>query len=236
MDHTCARSCRCAIESVTALGAAHETLHDAGCDGPPWRVRLVGLEPFLRLCKGLFADDRRNGDGDPILSRPLVAGAVTWRDATTQSYWPRDPLARRKRRLAKARLAFVRRIAQHAPDRRALPAATSFAGGDCMFVQQAGDGADAETLNAVQLEHPSHDSSLLFIDLVVRRRMVRLADKTISERSAAQHADFRISEVAVSRSTAWARCSRASPSSRARALSCRSRSRALALSFLISAA
>ena len=144
-----ARTRRCPIESVTALGAAHETLHDAGCDGPPWRVNLVGLEPFLRQRKGLFADDGRNRDADPILSRPLVAGAVTRGDATTHSYWPCDPLARRKRRLAKARLAFVRRIAQHAPDRRALPAATSLAGGDRMFVQEAGDGADAETLNAI---------------------------------------------------------------------------------------
>ena len=31
---------------------------------------------------------------------------------------------------------------------------------------------------------------LLFVDLIVRRRMVRLADKTIPERSTAQHADF----------------------------------------------
>src|SRR5260370_1009847 len=33
----------------------------------------------------------------------------------------------------------------------------------------------------------------LFVDLIVRRRMVRLADNTIPERSAAQHADFALS-------------------------------------------
>src|SRR5262249_4105651 len=39
-------------------------------------------------------------------------------------------------------------------------------------------------------EHPSHDPSLLFVDLVVRSRVICLADKMVSERSAAQHADF----------------------------------------------
>src|SRR5258708_19860290 len=64
VDRACARSRRCAIESVTALGAAYKTLHDAGRDGPPRRMSLVGLEPFQRERKGLFADDRRHGDRD----------------------------------------------------------------------------------------------------------------------------------------------------------------------------
>jgi hypothetical protein len=39
-------------------------------------MSLVGLDPFLRERKGLFADYRRHGDRDPIPSRLLVAGAV----------------------------------------------------------------------------------------------------------------------------------------------------------------
>src|SRR3974377_1416535 len=117
MDRACTRSRRCPIERVAAVSAAHETLHHTGRDGPSWRVNLVGLGPFLRQRKGLFADDGRNSNGDPILSRPLVAGAVARGDATTHPYRPRDPLARCKHRLAKARLPLVRRIAQHAPDR-----------------------------------------------------------------------------------------------------------------------
>ena len=58
MERTCARSRRCAIESVTALGATHETLHDAGCNGPPRRVSLVGLEPFLGERESLFITDK----------------------------------------------------------------------------------------------------------------------------------------------------------------------------------
>ena len=190
MDPAGARSRRCAIEGVSALAAAHETLHDAGRDSPPRRVSLVGLEPFLREREGVIADDRRNGDRDPILPRPLVVRTVTRRDAATQPYRPGDPLTRRQRRLAKASLAFVRRITQHAPDRRTFPPATSLAGGDCLVVQEAGNGANAETFNGVQFEHPPHNPSLLFVNLIVRRRMVRLADKSIPERSAAQHADF----------------------------------------------
>jgi len=112
-------------------------------------MSLVGLKPFLRERKGLFADDRRHGDRDPIPSRLLVAGAVASGNAATHPYWPRDPLARCKRRLTKAGLAFVRRISQHAPNRRALPPTASLAGGDCLFVQEVSDGADAEPLNGV---------------------------------------------------------------------------------------
>jgi hypothetical protein len=99
----------------------------------------------------------------------IGARAVKGRDTATQPYRPGDPLTRRHRRFAKARLAFVRRIAQHAPDRRTLPAATSLAGGDCLFVQEAGNGANAEALSGVQFEHPPHNPSLLFVDLIVRR-------------------------------------------------------------------
>ena len=71
-----------------------------------------------------------------------------------------------------------------------LPAATLLARGNCLFVQQAGDGANAETLNAVQFEHPTHYASLLFVDLEARSGVICLANKPISERSAAQHANF----------------------------------------------
>jgi hypothetical protein len=82
MDRAGARSRRCAIEGVSALGATYETLHDARRDGPPRRVGLVSLESFLRKREGVIADDRRHGNRDPILSRPLMARTVTRRDAT----------------------------------------------------------------------------------------------------------------------------------------------------------
>src|SRR5260370_17833622 len=45
-------------------------------------MRLVGLKPFLSERKNLFADDRRHSDRDPILPRPLMAGAVARGNAT----------------------------------------------------------------------------------------------------------------------------------------------------------
>src|SRR5215468_9681576 len=69
--------------------------------------------------------------------------------ATAHADRPRDPLARRHRRLAETRLTFVRRIAEYAPHRRALPATASLVSGDGLFVHQPSDGANAEAMNAV---------------------------------------------------------------------------------------
>src|SRR5258708_9922670 len=102
VDRACARSRRCAIESVTALGAAYKTLHDAGRDGPPRRMSLVGLEPFQRERKGLFADDRRHGERDPIPPRLLVPGAVWDCHCATQPHWPTVSLARLHHRVREA--------------------------------------------------------------------------------------------------------------------------------------
>ena len=112
-------------------------------------MNLVGLESFLSKREGLLADDRRYRNRDPILSRPLVAGAVAIGHATAHADRPRDPLARRNRRLAETRLTFVRWIAKYAPHRRALPATASLVSGDGLFVHQPSDGANAEAMNAV---------------------------------------------------------------------------------------
>jgi hypothetical protein len=149
VDLTCARSRRSPIEGVAALGAAHEPLHDTGSYGAPRRMNLVSLESFLGECKGLLADDWRHRNRDPILSCSLVTGAVTSGHATAHPDRPRDALARGYRRLTETRLTFVRWIAQHAPHCRTLPAATSLAGRDRLFVHQASNCANAEALNAV---------------------------------------------------------------------------------------
>ncbi len=186
VDLTCARSRRSPIEGIAALGAAHEPLHDTGSHGAPRRVNLVSLESFLGECEGLLADDWRHRNRDPILSRSFVTGAVTSGHATAHPDRPRDALARRYRRLTETRLTFVRRIAQHAPHRRTLPAATSLASRDRLFVHQASDGANAEALNAVEFEYLTYDPSLLFVDLIIRGRVVCLADKSISKWSSAR--------------------------------------------------
>jgi hypothetical protein len=159
------------IASKSDRGRSHTwPLHDTGGHGAPRRVNLVGLESLLGKCEGLLADNRRHRNRDPILSRSFVTGAVTSGHATAHPDRPRDALARRHRRLTETRLTFVRRIAQHAPHRRTLPAATSLAGRDRLFVHQTSNGANAEALNAVQFKYLAYDPSLFFVDLIICSR------------------------------------------------------------------
>src|SRR5437660_434469 len=86
-----------------------------------------------------------------------AARAVARGNTTPQPYRPGNPLTRCKHRLAKVCLALVRRIAQHAPYRRALPAATALAGRDSLVVQYASNRTNAETLNAVEFKNPLYN-------------------------------------------------------------------------------
>ena len=99
-------------------------------------------------------------------------------------------MARCYSRLAEARLAFVGGIAQHSPERRALPTAAPPARNNALFRQQSSDGVDADATGSVEIEYPSHHTSLFFIDKVMCGGMIGLADKSIAKRSGAQHADF----------------------------------------------
>jgi hypothetical protein len=184
------RGTGCAIERVAAIGAAHEPLDEARRERPPRRVKLVGAQPFLGQRKDVLADDRRHRDRDPIFRRALVPGAVTRGQAATQADRAGDPPALCGRGFTEACLALVGGIAQHLPHRRAPPATASLAGRNPLFVQHLDNGADAETRNAVELEYPPHHPSLLVVDLVVCGRVLRLADKAVSEGSPAEHADF----------------------------------------------
>src|SRR5919198_4374353 len=62
--------------------------------------------------------------------------------------------------------------------------------GDVFFIQAAGKGPDAKTFSTVQIKHPPYNLRLLVVDLIASGGLIRLADETISERGAAQHADF----------------------------------------------
>jgi hypothetical protein len=76
VDSASARPRGGAVEPVAAFRATHQTLHDTGRDGAPWRVLLVGLQTLFGQCKRLFADNGRHGNFDPLRARKLVIGAV----------------------------------------------------------------------------------------------------------------------------------------------------------------
>ena len=162
-----ARPRRRPIETVAALGAAHQALHDAWRNRAARRVLLVGLQALRGQGVGLFADDRRHGDLDPLGARKLMIGAVARRDAAAQSQRPRYALTRRGPRLSKASLPDIGGIAQHRPDRRTLPLSCPFRGRDLALVETTGDRADAQVLDGVKFIGPPHDARLLFVDLII---------------------------------------------------------------------
>src|ERR1700730_5591084 len=89
--------------------------------------------------------------------------------------------------------AFIGGVTQHGPDRRAFPATGLLARRDPLLIEQAGDRTDAETVNGIALVHPSNDRRLHLVDLVIRRRLLVLANIVIPYRRTAEHADLPLS-------------------------------------------
>ncbi|MEY9299222.1 hypothetical protein ABIF24_003853 [Bradyrhizobium elkanii] len=114
--------------------------------------------------------------------------AIARSDAAAQSQRPRHTHARRDPRLAKAGRSFIRGIAQHRPDRRALPAACFFGCRNLALIEQARDGADAVAFCGVKLVDPAHDTGLSLVDLIIGGRVIGLALVAIAKRSAGKHA------------------------------------------------
>src|SRR5260370_24410588 len=59
---------------------------------------------------------------------------------------------------------------------------------DPLLIEQTGDRTDAEAVNGIVLIHPSNDRRLHLVDLVIRRRLLALANIAIPERRAPEHA------------------------------------------------
>ena len=158
---------RRAIQPVAAFAARHEPLRDAGRSGPALGEDLVLLQPLFGKGEGLFADDRRHRDFDPVFSRPLVTDAVASGEPVAAAQRP-HALARRGAGLAEARSSLVRRIAQHRPHHRAFPARTSGGCGDPAFVELASDRADGHVIFGVMAVDVANHGRLRFDDLVER--------------------------------------------------------------------
>src|ERR1700719_273342 len=126
---------RGAGEGITALLAAHQSLHDTWRDRAASRPFFVLVEKVLSSRKALLAHQRGHRDLYPLLSRTLVADTVARDGATAPAQCPRDANAGSSPGLAESGCAAISRIAQHRPHDRALPAAHLLAGGDAFAVE-----------------------------------------------------------------------------------------------------
>src|SRR6516162_919364 len=143
IDHARTGSRRRAIESVAAFAARYQALHNARRDGAAWRVILVVLKTLCSKRESFFSYDRRYWDSDPLGPGPLVVSAITLCNSAAETDRTCDALALRRLSLVEAGCPFVSRVAQHRPNRRALPTGNSLARRHALLVQQTGDGADA---------------------------------------------------------------------------------------------
>ena len=98
-----------------------------------------------------------------------------------------DMLARRHRGLLKAGRSLIGRVAEHPPDRAALPLSLPRSRRDAAVRKPARDGANRRRLFGVAVKHLPHDRGLRLEDLIARRLPIRLADVAIPVRRARQH-------------------------------------------------
>ena len=83
-----------AVEGVAATLTNQHPLQQRRFEGAPGRMMFVLLQLLLRPVKGLFTDQGRNGNFDPIRSRPLVVGTIAARPSLAFPQRSRDPLSR----------------------------------------------------------------------------------------------------------------------------------------------
>src|SRR5438309_5844654 len=83
IDRAGARSRRCSVKRVAAVGTGHQALHHTGHHRTARCVRFVGFQTLLGEGEGLLIDDRRYWDRDPLALRPLMVCTVTRRNTVS---------------------------------------------------------------------------------------------------------------------------------------------------------
>jgi hypothetical protein len=163
-------------------------LHDARLDGPAGREALVVGQALRRQREGRFADNGRDRHFDPFVARSLVsAGFFAMDCAARQAERLRHLLPRSDLCFIETSRPLVCRIAQHAPYDRPFPAGNPPTCRWSYLPQQPGDGADAQTVDRVFFVHEPHDFRLGCVDLIARRRVVRLASVAVAIGCATQN-------------------------------------------------
>src|SRR5262245_1615387 len=112
-------------------------------------MMLILLQLFLCQSECRFIDQSWNRNLDPVLTRPLMVGAVAATDAISLAQGPSNPLPRPQLRLTETSFAFISGIPQNAPYRRALPASFRTASRNLVFIQQSRNRVDAQIFHRI---------------------------------------------------------------------------------------
>ena len=151
---------------------------------------LVVLEALLGQIEGALVYQRRHGNVmdcargvSPLRACPAPRGPISHAYGTAAATLSSGLL-----RLAEAGRAAIRRVAQHPPDGRALPAGLLLTGGHAQLVEPPGDRADAQPLHGVQIVDLADYFSLSLVHLEVGRALLGLAHVAVAVRRSAQNA------------------------------------------------
>jgi hypothetical protein len=184
---------RLGIVGVAAFPADQQPLQQVTfAAGPGPAEALVLGQLVLHHLEQVGVDDGRDGNGDPMLRRPLLDPVrLTAMFAAT----PRGAQARRGRRGSdtpppEGRAPDVGRVPEHRPDRRAAPGGCTVAGEIPGLVEPAAHRARAQPVVADPLEDQPDNLGLLLDDLVPGDpATVALADVAVAVGRTGQGAD-----------------------------------------------
>ena len=150
---------------------------------------LIFLQLFLCQCECRFIHQSRNWNLDPVLTRPLMVGAVAATDPIPLAQGTSDPLPRPQFRLTKTSFPCISGIPQNAPHCRTLPASFCTASRNLPFIQQSCNCVDAQILHRVVFKYHADNLSFGFNHFVIGFRMVALLHISITVRRPRQYID-----------------------------------------------
>ena len=177
-----------AVAGVAAARAGGQALEQGrGLAGAGGEFLVVGQAARHPL-EGRLVNQGRDVDLEPVAAGAVHGGVGGAGRAPGQ---PGDPVAAGlladAAGLAEAGPAGVGGVAEHAPDRGAVPAGLAGAGGDAGAAQPPGQLSDGDALIGVAAEQPGDDGGLVRHDLIPGGGVITLAHVPVPERGPRQH-------------------------------------------------
>ena len=155
-----------AVAGVAALAADEHALQERQLLGVALGEARVVDQARLREGERLLGHERRDRDQRPLLGRLVVAGQPTAVALAALAGGARRaavPLG--GLRLPERGVPAIGRVAQHRPDRRAVPARLAGLGLNAPLGQPARELTDRDAISHVAVEHVAYDLRLGLVDL-----------------------------------------------------------------------